>query len=102
MQRVNGLSTEKAVQFVSRWECSVDFWEQTKEHRALVESENLAIELEEREAVEMGVKRKAVKRRKVEDYVVEQLGDGGPRGIKGKLGGKIYHLFAQTGKYKDV
>lgn len=102
MQKVSGLSTEKAVQFVSRWECSVDFWEQSREHRSLVESENLAIELEEREAAEMGLKRKAVKRRKVEDFVAEQLGDGGPRGIKGKLGAKIYQLYAQTGRYKDA
>ncbi|ORY88022.1 hypothetical protein BCR35DRAFT_324374 [Leucosporidium creatinivorum] len=102
MQKVSGLSTEKTVQFVSRWECSAEFWEGTRVHRGKLGDENLAMELEEQEAREMGVKRKAGKKRKVEDYVVEELGDGGPRGIKGKLGAKIYQLFAQTGRYVDA
>ncbi|GAA5905022.1 hypothetical protein JCM6882_002420 [Rhodosporidiobolus microsporus] len=106
IQRVNGVSAEKAVQFLGRWETPWAFWSEAKAHEALVEAENAALDQEEAEgAGAAGGKKgkKPPKRRKIEDFVVEELekagAAGGARDIKGKVGGRIWELFMARGKY---
>ncbi|GAA6043817.1 hypothetical protein JCM8097_002064 [Rhodosporidiobolus ruineniae] len=97
IQRVNGVSAEKAVQFVGRWPTPVEFWEEAKAHEAAVEAENKALDESGTGAGAGG--RGKPKRRKVEDFVVDNLDDVGTRGIKGKVGGRIWDLFMTSGRY---
>ena len=104
IQRVSGVGAEKAVQFLGRWETPRAFWEDTKRHEAEVEAENRRLDLVESNIVigDHGKgkgKPKKVKRAKAEEYVFAELDDGGTRGIKGKLGAKIWELFRTEGKY---
>ncbi|GAA5982197.1 hypothetical protein JCM10908_004779 [Rhodotorula pacifica] len=105
IQRVSGVGAEKAVQFLGRWETPRSFWEDTKRHEAEVEAENRRLDEEEEDARAQNGKPppkgkpKKVKRPKAEDYVFAELDDGGTRGIKGKLGAKIWELFRTEGKY---
>ncbi|GEM07659.1 endonuclease [Rhodotorula toruloides] len=94
IQRVSGVSAEKAVQFLGRWESPRQFWEEACAHEVEVERENEALE-----AATVGAKgKRQPKKRKVEDFVFEELDDGGTRGIKGKLGAKIWELFMAEGE----
>ncbi|BGP31606.1 Crossover junction endonuclease mus81 [Rhodotorula toruloides] len=94
IQRVSGVSAEKAVQFLGRWETPRQFWEEACGHEVEVERENEALE-----AAAVGAKgKRQPKKRKAEDFVFEELDDGGTRGIKGKLGAKIWELFMAEGE----
>ncbi|BGO91146.1 hypothetical protein NBRC10512_005760 [Rhodotorula toruloides] len=94
IQRVSGVSAEKAVQFLGRWETPRQFWEEACGHELEVERENEALE-----AAAAGAKgKRQPKKRKAEDFVFEELDDGGTRGIKGKLGAKIWELFMAEGE----
>ncbi|GAA5880976.1 hypothetical protein JCM3774_001493 [Rhodotorula dairenensis] len=107
IQRVSGVGAEKAVQFLSRWETPRAFWDDTKRHEAQVEAENRRLDLVELDAASSVAtgsgkgkgKPKKVKRAKADEYVFAELDDGGTRGIKGKLGAKIWELFRAEGKY---
>lgn len=95
IQRVKGMSAEKAVQFLSRWETLGKFYEEAKQWEIEVEEENRRLDAEERTtgpAVGKG-KAKAKKRRRKEDFVVSNLDDVRTRGIKGKLGETIWTLI---------
>ncbi|GAA5993016.1 hypothetical protein JCM11641_007925 [Rhodosporidiobolus odoratus] len=92
VQRVNGVGAEKAVQFLARWDTPGRFFEEAKKFEREVEEENLRLD-------EEGGKAAKGKRRKVEDFVVEELGDGGTRGIKGKVGARIWDVFMTKGRY---
>ncbi|KAJ8294477.1 Crossover junction endonuclease mus-81 [Rhodotorula toruloides] len=98
IQRVSGVSAEKAVQFLGRWETPRQFWKEACGHELEVERENEALE-----ASAAGAKgKRQPKKRKAEDFVFEELDDGGTRGIKGKLGAKIWELFMAEGeRYAD-
>ena len=94
IQRVSGLSSEKAVQFVQRWDTPRQFFDECR-----------AFDLElaqERVTGVTGFPEKKNKPRKEEDFVIESLADTGPRAIKGKLGAKLYHLVSARDKYVDV
>lgn len=97
VQRISGMSPEKVVQFVERWESLNQFYREAREWEFEVERENerLDREDEEMERQQGGKgKKKVVKRRKVEDFVYHNLKDvGGTRGIKQKLGEKIWEVF---------
>ncbi|GAA6008525.1 Mus81p [Rhodotorula paludigena] len=102
IQRVSGVSAEKAVQFLSRWETPVQFFDEAKAHEREVDDENRALDAAAGvEGKAQPKKRGAPKRRKAEDFVLEQLDDGSgtARGIKGKLGAKIWEVFMTSGKY---
>lgn len=103
IQRVSGVGAEKAVQFLGRWETPRAFWDDTKQYEAEVDDENRRLDMDEVEAAVPAGKGKGrakkVKRRKAEDFVFAELDDGGTRGIKGKLGAKIWELFRAEGKY---
>ncbi|GAA5855271.1 hypothetical protein JCM8547_009011 [Rhodosporidiobolus lusitaniae] len=103
IQRVNGVSAEKAVQFLGRWETPGRFWEEAREHEREVERENALLNQEEALQPAGGPKRgagkKKEKRRKAEDYVVEEVEDQWTRGIKGKVGGRIWEVFMTRGGY---
>ncbi|GAA5834650.1 hypothetical protein JCM11251_003623 [Rhodosporidiobolus azoricus] len=104
IQRVNGVSAEKAVQFLGRWETPWQFYEEAKAHERAVEDENAQLDRMEQDVVREGKKaKKPAKRRKVEDFVIEELEKagvgGGTRDIKGKVGGRIWELFMTRGKY---
>ncbi|GAA5924700.1 hypothetical protein JCM1841_006389 [Sporobolomyces salmonicolor] len=103
IQRVSGVSAEKAVQFLKRWETPIQFFEEAVRHEREVEAENAALDREEAGAGGGGAtkKRGQPKRRRKEDFVTEELEDGGTRGIKAKLGGKIFELFTTRGKYQS-
>ncbi|GAA5876587.1 hypothetical protein JCM1840_000818 [Sporobolomyces johnsonii] len=103
IQRVSGVSAEKAVQFLGRWETPIQFFEEAVRHEREVEEENAALDRDEAAAGGAGgtKKRGQPKRRKKEDFVIEELEDGGTRGIKGKLGAKIFELFTTRGKYQS-
>ncbi|KAL8280622.1 hypothetical protein RQP46_006945 [Phenoliferia psychrophenolica] len=95
IQRVNGMSAEKAVCFINRWSTPKQFFDECMAHERKVERENRALDAEAGPA-----KGKAPKKRKVEDFVVEELaGEGGQRAIKGALAAKLWHLFAARDKY---
>lgn len=84
IQRVNGIGSEKAVQVLDQWETPGELWEDSVKWR------------EGREWEGEGMGKKA----REEDFVVERLGGkGGTRGIKKKLGEKVYELFAARGQY---
>lgn len=91
IQRVNGLSAEKAVQFVQRWDTPRQFFDECRAHD--VELAN------ERATTAMSAAAK--KPRKEEDFVIETLTDTGPRAIKSKLGSRLYHLVSANTKYVD-
>ena len=99
IQRVQGLSAEKTVQFLGRWETPIAFWEESAAWRGSIAVENEAMDIQEAEEASLGVKKKKEKRRKAEDFVADNLDDVAMRGIKGKLGSKLYHLFAQEKRY---
>lgn len=101
IQRVNGVSAEKAVQVLGKWETPMEFWEGCKRHEREVEAENRETEREE-ELLPGGRKGKAAKRRKVEDYVIETVEDQGTRGIKGKVGGRIWDVWMSKGRYSTA
>ncbi|CEQ40326.1 SPOSA6832_01952, partial [Sporobolomyces salmonicolor] len=103
IQRVSGVSAEKAVQFLKRWETPIQFFEEAVRHEREVEEENAALDREEADAGGGGAtkKRGQPKRRRKEDFVTEELEDGGTRGIKAKLGGKIFELFTTRRKYQS-
>ncbi|GAA6051800.1 hypothetical protein JCM3770_004979 [Rhodotorula araucariae] len=101
LQRVSGVSAEKAIQFLSRWDTPFAFFEQAQAHERDVARENSRLPPEQ-DALGGGKKRAgALKRRRAEDYVVEELDDGSAsaRGIKGKLGAKIWDLFMTRERY---
>ncbi|KAM0787646.1 hypothetical protein ACM66B_003710 [Microbotryomycetes sp. NB124-2] len=89
VQRINGVSAEKTVQFVERWPTPKMFWDETKKHRQEFGSETGG-------NVEGGVGGGGgkSKKRKIEDFVIDNLPDIGQRGIKGKVGSRIWALFA--------
>jgi crossover junction endonuclease MUS81 len=99
IQRVNGVSAEKAVQVLGKWETPMEFWEGCKAWEREVEEENRRLEKEEE--LQGGKKGKAA-RRKVEDYVIETVEDQGTRGIKGKVGGRIWDVFMSKGRYSTA
>lgn len=98
IQRVSGLSAEKAVQLITQWDTPRAFFDGCRVFEREVEREKRALELEDAETGRKGPKKKA---RKVEDFVVETLNDDGPRSIKNKLGAKIYTLFSAQDRYAD-
>ena len=93
IQHVNGISAEKAGPFIHRWPTPVAFFEDAVRHEREVADENARLDREP------PTKGKA-KRRKPEEFVLEELGDaGGQRAIKGALAAKLWHLATATGKY---
>jgi len=100
LQRVNGLGAEKAVQFLGRWDTPMAFFAEAQKHEREVERGNALLPPEQDGAPK---KRGAPKRRKAEDFVVEELDDGSAstRGIKGKLGARIWELFMTNGRYSS-
>ncbi|KAK4047019.1 Crossover junction endonuclease mus81 [Microbotryomycetes sp. JL201] len=84
IQKINGVSAEKAVQFVDKWPTPYSFYLATKRHRQ---------QFEAHPSQNNDVGRKC-KQRKIEDFVVDSLPDIGQRGIKSKVGARIWHLFA--------
>ncbi|SGY45254.1 BQ5605_C001g00268 [Microbotryum silenes-dioicae] len=84
---VSGLSAEKTVQFIGRWSTPMQFFAEGSEWSRIVKEDSF-----------VAVEGKPVPKRarKEEDFVVEHLEDVGARGIKGKLGSKVWKLF-QTG-----
>lgn len=101
IQRVQGVSAEKAVQFVERWGTPGEFVEDLARYEMEVRDEIVARAEVGGGGGGGGGGGKKAKVRKVEDFVVERLGEGGPRGIKGALGGKIHRLFTQGNNYAD-
>ncbi|BGP39551.1 Crossover junction endonuclease mus81 [Rhodotorula kratochvilovae] len=105
LQRVSGVSAEKAVQFLGRWDTPIAFFEEAQAHEREVTRENALLPPEEAAPAGPGRKRAGAaagaKKRKAEDYVVEELDDGSAsaRGIKGKLGARIWELFMTSGRY---
>ncbi|GAA6061815.1 hypothetical protein JCM10212_001121 [Sporobolomyces blumeae] len=98
IQRLNGVSAEKAVQLLTRWDTPIRFFEEAKRWEVEVDAENRRLDAEE--AAGRGPTGRAKpKRRKREDFVTNEIEDTGPRGIKGKLGGKIWDLFMTKGRY---
>ncbi|GAA5941798.1 hypothetical protein JCM3775_000108 [Rhodotorula graminis] len=98
LQRVNGLGAEKAVQFLGRWDTPMRFFAEAQQHERDVERGNALLPVE----LDGGAKKRgAPKKRKAEDFVVEELDDGSAstRGIKGKLGARIWELFMTSGRY---
>lgn len=100
LQRVNGLGAEKAVQFLGRWDTPMAFFAEAQQHEREVERGNALLPPEQDGAPK---KRGAPKRRKAEDFVVEELDDGSAstRGIKDKLGARIWELFMTNGRYSS-
>ncbi|KDE02997.1 hypothetical protein MVLG_06497 [Microbotryum lychnidis-dioicae p1A1 Lamole] len=84
---VSGLSAEKTVQFIGRWSTPMQFFAEGSEWSRIVKEDSF-----------VAVEGKPVPKRarKEEDFVVEHLEEVGARGIKGKLGSKVWKLF-QTG-----
>ena len=99
IQRIKGMSAEKAIQFLSRWETAVQFYEEANRWEVEIAEENRRLDREEAEG--RGPKGKGkVKRRKKEDFVVSSLGETTiPRPIKGKLGSDIWALLMTEDKY---
>ncbi|GAA5964575.1 hypothetical protein JCM3765_005241 [Sporobolomyces pararoseus] len=91
--KINGMSPEKSVQFLKRWETFFKFYKEAKDWEKEVQEENQKLDELEKNQGGTSNKKKVVKRRKVEDFVVSNLEDVGTRGIKGKLGAKIWDLF---------
>ncbi|SCV74297.1 BQ2448_6729 [Microbotryum intermedium] len=89
---VSGMSAEKTVQFISRWSTPMQFFAEGSKWRKIVEADPYV-------AVEG--KPAPKKARKEEDFVVEHLEDVGARGIKGKLGSKLWKLFQTSDAYVD-
>jgi hypothetical protein len=97
IQRVQGVSAEKAVQFVEKWPTPHAFFLEAEDHTLKVAGENARLEAE----AEASGSKKKVKTRKAEDFVVDTLPPEGPRAIKGKVGGRIYNLFMTKDKYLE-
>jgi 5'-3' exonuclease len=93
VQRIKGMSAEKAVQFLQKWETLAQFYQEAREWEQEIEEEN--------ERLGDGpAGRGKPKRRKKEDFVVSNLEDVGPRSIKGALGTKIWEFFmTEQGRY---
>lgn len=96
IQRVSGLSAEKAVQFVQRWETPRQFFDECRAH-----DQRLAIDRAAPDPHVAGPSGTKTKARKEEGFVIETLADTGPRAIKGKLGARLYHLVSAATKYVD-
>ncbi|KAK4703124.1 crossover junction endonuclease MUS81, partial [Phenoliferia sp. Uapishka_3] len=97
IQCVSGISAEKAGPFIERWPTPILFFEEAMCHQAIVEAENRELDRTEDPAK----KGKGPKRRKCEDFVVEALGDGGQRAIKGALSAKLWTFAMAKGKYPN-
>ncbi|GAA6021628.1 hypothetical protein JCM11491_001244 [Sporobolomyces phaffii] len=97
VQRVHGVSAEKAVQFLTRWPTLAQFWHEARAWERDVEAENRALDAAGERVAGGTAKGPKAKRRKVEDFVVANLEDVGTRGIKAKLGAKIWELFMTNG-----
>lgn len=88
VQRVNGVSAEKALQVIRRWPTPLSFFSDAEAHRLEVEEENARLD-------DLQSGKGKSKKRKAEDFVTEVLGGDAPqRGVKGKLGTRLFHLFA--------
>ncbi|GAA5940091.1 Mus81p [Sporobolomyces koalae] len=96
VQRIQGMSAEKAVQFLNRWPTLVQFFEEAKKWELEVEEENANFD---RDQASTTANRAKSKRRKKEDFVVNNLEDVGTRGIKGKLGERIWDVLMTKDKY---
>lgn len=102
VQHVSGVSPEKALQFIKRWPTPAIFYEETKARRLEVQQEEWKSQEDGEDLVVSGSggKGKGKKKRKAEDFVFEELGSDELRGIKGKLGAKLFNLFASK-PYSD-
>lgn len=90
IQRVSGVSAEKAVQVLQRWPTPLSFFKEAEVHRLEVEEENEAFD-----ESQTGKGKGKAKKRKAEDFVTEVLGgDVAQRGVKGKVATRLFHLFA--------
>lgn len=97
IQHVKGLSAEKAVPFLNRWPTPHKFYDEARQMRIEVEREDTLSELLGDDQIKS---RGKSKKRKAEDLIVNTLGTDDTRGIRGLLGAKIYHLFADR-SYND-
>lgn len=97
IQHVKGLSAEKAIPFLRRWPTPYNFYDEARQTRIELEREDTLSELLGDEQTKSKGKSK---KRKAEDLVVDTLGTDDQRGIRGVLGAKIYHLFADR-SYKS-
>lgn len=95
------MSPEKALALITRWPTPRAMFEAVEEKRR-TQKVILAKEAKEAElAEEQGTKKKrTAKRRKVEQFIAEELATGQSRDIKAAISTKIYNLFARK-KYTD-
>ncbi|GAA5904414.1 Mus81p [Sporobolomyces salmoneus] len=99
--RIHGMSEEKAVKFVDRWETLAQFYEEAKVWEQEIEEENRKLDQLEREG-KGPTGRGKPKRRTKQDFVTSNLVSAGTREIKGALGAKVWDLIMNDeGKYPN-
>lgn len=86
IQCVKGMSAEKAVALVSRWETPRSLYEDVQQHRRE--------DAREQSELDDG-KPKPKKKVKVEEFIARELETGMTRDVKGALSTKIYNLFSK-------
>lgn len=103
IQSVAGLSAAKAEPFVERWPTPGIFFDDCRKRRLEVEVEDYEFDTGSAgNSLSPYSKGKAKsKRRKAEDFVVEELGLDDMRGIREKLGATLYQMFSMKGYGKD-
>ncbi|KAK4056824.1 Crossover junction endonuclease mus81 [Microbotryomycetes sp. JL221] len=94
VSKINGVSAEKTVQFVERWSTPVQFWQETKRHRETFDENQDGDDDDVGGGGGGGGVKGKKKKRKIEDFVIDNIADIGQRGIKGRVGSRIWSLFA--------